>query len=71
MQWISDREKKLAIELGFVVRKGAGGRGGSGGHVANISFSEVDVNHLSPREGNTRPASAAEVKMWRALLNNL
>lgn len=71
MQWINDREKQLAIELGFVVRKGGGGRGSTGGSVTNITFAENDTAHTGPREGHTRPASLAEVKMWRALLNNL
>lgn len=70
MQWKTPREKQLAIELGFIVRKGGGGRGSTGGSVTNISFLESDTEHNSPREGNNRPASVAEVKMWRALMNN-
>lgn len=68
MQWMNDREKQLGIELGFVIR--SGGRSG-GGKILNVVFSEADVNKLNPREGNTRPASEAEGKMWRALLNNI
>ncbi|AVP41370.1 hypothetical protein SEA_YARA_36 [Streptomyces phage Yara] len=71
MQWNSDREKQLAEHFGFVIRKGGGGRGASGGQLTNISFSEADTSHMSPREGHTRPASEAEIRMWRALLQNL
>lgn len=68
MQWINGREKQLGVELGFVIR--SGGRSG-GGKIMNLVFSEADTDHTNPREGNTRPASEAEGKMWRALLNNI
>jgi len=71
MQWINDREKQLGVELGFVIRKGGGGRGATGGSLANVTFAAGDTEHNGPREGLTRPASIAEVKMWRALMKNL
>ena len=65
MQWRSNREKQLGVEFGFVV---AGGTGRDC-KIVNLIFDDKDVDHNSPRQGNVRPASTAEAKMWRKLLN--
>lgn len=62
MQWRNPREKQLGVEMGFVIV--AVGREA---RVSNLVFDAKDLDHNSPRQGNIRPASAAEVKMWRKL----
>lgn len=63
MRWMNDTERKLGMELGFVVRQGS-----RGGQLVNVTVAdEVGSN---PTQGNTRPASMAEVKMWRLLATN-
>jgi hypothetical protein len=57
---MNDAERKLGIELGFVVRHGS-----RGGQLINVTV--ADAAGTSPTEGNTRPASMAETKMWAAL----
>ena len=62
MQWRTPREKQIAVELGFVLT--ASNRNA---RVVNIHFEPKDADHNSPVQGNVRPASSAEVKMWRML----
>lgn len=64
MQWRNDREKQLGVELGFILEPTS-----RGGRVVNIVLDEKDPENNSPRQGNVRPASMAEVKMWRMLFN--
>lgn len=68
MQWNTNSEKQLGVELGFVVRGQTSARSF---RLINLIFDEKDSERNNPREGNVRPASNAEVKMWRALLRNL
>lgn len=64
MQWRNEREKQLGVELGFILEQTS-----RGGRVVNIVLDPSDPENNSPRQGNVRPASMAEGKMWRALLN--
>lgn len=63
MQWTGPKQKELGIKLGFVVT-------GSGrdARVVNLDFNAKDVDKNNPREARLRPASMAEVAMWRELL---
>lgn len=64
MQWRNDREKQIGSELGFVLKHSA-----RGGNLVNLVFDKEDVEFRNPRQGNVRPASMAEVKMWRMLID--
>lgn len=66
MQWRNAREKELGVELGFIVRGEGHARSV---RVTNLVFDPKDTDHNSPLQGNVRPASNAEVKMWKMLLN--
>lgn len=63
MQWTGLKQKELGIALGFIVT-------GSGreARLRNLEFDPKDVDKNSPRETRLRPASMAEVAMWRELL---
>lgn len=65
MQWRNDREKALGVGLGFIVIGTD-----RGARVVNLDFDAKDTEHNSPRQGRVRPASMAEVKMWRILVGN-
>jgi len=65
MQWRNDREKQLGVELGFIVTSPAVARAA---RVVNVDFRPGDDGHNSPLQGNVRPASSAECKMWRLLM---
>lgn len=62
MRWMSEAERQLGIKLGFVVRHGS-----RGGQVINVTVS--DEAGTNPTQGNTRPASMAETKMWGELVS--
>lgn len=64
MQWRNDREKQLGVELGFIVTA----PDGRAARVVNLLFEPSDLKHNSPLQGNVRPASSAESKMWRLLM---
>lgn len=64
MQWRNDREKQLGVELGFILSA----PDGRAARVINILFGPSDNDHNSPLQGNVRPASSAECKMWRLLM---
>lgn len=66
MRWMNEHEQKLGIELGFVVRHGS-----REGQLINVSVSQDDPAGTNPSQGNIRPASSAEVKMWAALLGRV
>lgn len=63
MKWMNDREKSLGSELGFIVRGN-----NREARVVNLAFDPKDETHSAPRQTTIRPASTAEVKLWRALL---
>jgi hypothetical protein len=68
MQWSNDREKQIGSELGFILL-GNKGRGGREAQLVNLVFDAKDTEFKNPRQGNVRPASMAEVKMWRMLIS--
>jgi hypothetical protein len=66
MQWRNQREKELGVELGFIVSS----VGGASARIVNVLFPPGDEGHNSPLQGNVRPASSAECKMWRLLMKS-
>lgn len=64
MQWRNEREKQLGVKLGFIVSA----PDGRAARVVNVLFQPGDDMHNSPLQGNVRPASSAECKMWRELM---